>query len=392
MKKSSLLLIFLLCMAAFSTVQAQAPRKGTLQIEIKGVSDTDTLTVSVSDLGTTENIRPNTMTLRNGKISFESSTEAKVVSLHILKCGVLTDRIRVMKLQAMTIESLIIPGVNEKIKAELTDSCLEYRSEGSEYHKTKAEERMKNMDLILQIDSFNALVQQAYLTMPSGEEYWRRFAEGAEAELRITKRRMEYIKKNPNTLLAAEYLCRIGYNEIIALEPTVAKEFRNGLFKKLIDENLLRAKQWQAVTKAKGSVKEGDNAPDFELLCSDGSMKRLADFRGKWLVLDFWGTWCGWCVAGFPRMKDAYNKYKDKVEFVGIDHNDKEDKWREAIENHKLPWTQLRDDDDKVESTSVRYAVQAYPTKVIIDPDGVIRAIFEGESDDFYNKLKELLN
>lgn len=390
MKKSSLLLVFLLCMAVFSTVQATAPRKGTLQIEIKGLSDEDKLIVSIGNLGA-EDCQRDTMTLKNGKISFESS-EVEVVSLFILKRGVLTDRGHVMKLQSMTIESLVIPGVDEKIKATLTDRCLEYRSEGSEYHKTRAEERMKNMYLTLRIDSLNTLIEQAYLTNPSEEEYGRWFEERGEASRQMRTRRVEYIKNNPNTLLASEYLCRIGYDEMITLEPTVAEEFRNGFFKKLIDENLLKAKQLQALEKASESIKEGNNAPDFELLCSDGSMKRLSDFRGKWLVLDFWGTWCGWCVAGFPKMKDTYEKYTDKVEFVGIDHGDKEGKWREAIVKHELPWVQLRDDEDKIESTSVRYAVQSYPTKVIIDPNGIIRAIFKGESDDFYNKLGELLN
>ena len=65
---------------------------------------------------------------------------------------------------------------------------------------------------------------------------------------------------------------------------------------------------------------DGELAPDFELPNLQGSTTKLSSLRGKYVVLDFWGSWCVWCIRGIPKMKEAYTKYKDKMEILGDDH------------------------------------------------------------------------
>ena len=60
-----------------------------------------------------------------------------------------------------------------------------------------------------------------------------------------------------------------------------------------------------------------DLAPDFELPDLQGNPLKLSSLRGKYVVLDFWGSWCIWCIRGIPGMKEAYSKYKDKMEILG---------------------------------------------------------------------------
>lgn len=73
-------------------------------------------------------------------------------------------------------------------------------------------------------------------------------------------------------------------------------------------------------------------APDFTLKDIQGNDFSLSSAKGKYVILDFWGSWCGWCIKGLPDMKKAYRKYKHKVVFVGIDCNDTEEngnrRWR----------------------------------------------------------------
>ena len=85
----------------------------------------------------------------------------------------------------------------------------------------------------------------------------------------------------------------------------------------------------QAVEVVSQSIAEGQMAPDFTLKDLQGNDLALSSLRGKYVVLDFWGSWCGWCIKGIPDMKKYYDKYKDRMEILGIDCRDTEAKWKQ---------------------------------------------------------------
>ena len=107
----------------------------------------------------------------------------------------------------------------------------------------------------------------------------------------------------------------------------------------------------QAVEVVSQSIAEGQMAPDFTLKDLQGNDLALSSLRGKYVVLDFWGSWCGWCIKGIPDMKKYYDKYKDRMEI---------------------------------------YGVPGYPTKIVVDPQGKIAKIVVGEDPAFYTYLDEL--
>lgn len=152
-------------------------------------------------------------------------------------------------------------------------------------------------------------------------------------------------------------------------------------------------KRIQAIKERKAAaekIQPGLPAPDFTLDDLDGKALSLSSLRGKYVVIDFWGSWCGWCIKGFPEMKKAYAKHKDKVEFLGVDCNDTEQKWRDAVAKHELPWLHVRNDKREPDVTKL-YAIEGYPSKCIIDPDGKIVKMVVGEDPEFYTFLDELL-
>ena len=133
-------------------------------------------------------------------------------------------------------------------------------------------------------------------------------------------------------------------------------------------------------------TKSGSFAPNFSQITNKGQKFNLKQLQGKYIVLDFWGTWCGPCMHGVPKMKEYYEKYKNKTEFVGIGCNDKESDWRKTIETNAMNWTHILDDNSKMSIANL-YGVSSYPTKIIIDQNGKIISKFKGESADFYNEL-----
>ena len=129
-------------------------------------------------------------------------------------------------------------------------------------------------------------------------------------------------------------------------------------------------------------------APDFTLNDINGQPLKLSSLRGKYVILDFWGSWCVWCIKGFPKMKEYYQKYAGKFEILGIDCNDSEEKWKAAVAKYELPWLHVYNTDNS--GVLEQYAIQGFPTKIIVGPDGNIVKTIIGEDPAFYTFLDQL--
>lgn len=138
---------------------------------------------------------------------------------------------------------------------------------------------------------------------------------------------------------------------------------------------------------------QGKMAPDFTLPSPDGTSLTLSSLRGKVVVLDFWGKWCGICMAGMPRMKAYYEKYAGKLEFLGVDYGDKEDVWKQTVEENGLNWKHvlITPKNEEQEAVVKAYGVTGYPTKFILSPEGKIIKGFIGETPEFYRMLDDLM-
>ena len=137
------------------------------------------------------------------------------------------------------------------------------------------------------------------------------------------------------------------------------------------------------------TLAEGSEAPDFTLADINGGQQSLKALRGKVVVIDFWGSWCGWCIKGFPKMKEYYEKYKGKMEILGVDCNDTQQAWRKAVADNALPWLHVYC--PKESPLLGQYQIQGFPTKVIVSAEGKIVRTIIGEDPQFYTFLDELL-
>jgi peroxiredoxin len=107
----------------------------------------------------------------------------------------------------------------------------------------------------------------------------------------------------------------------------------------------------------------------------DGNPVSFSAFKGKYVLVDFWASWCGPCRAENPNVLKEYNKYKDQnFTVVGISLDDKPEKWKKAIKDDGMPWTQLSDVKGWQNEVSTYYGIQAIPMTFLIDPQGNIIA------------------
>ena len=197
---------------------------------------------------------------------------------------------------------------------------------------------------------------------------------------------LAYIKSHPssNVSLALAYELSEREEAINCLTADV----KNGPLSDIAAAIQADVDKENARKEAAKLVADGCQAPEFTLKDNNGKDLALSSLRGKHVVLDFWGSWCGWCIKGFPEMKKYYEKYKDRLEILGIDCNDKEKKWLDAIKKNELPWKHVFNPKDS--DLTTKYAIQGFPTKIILDPNGKILKTVVGESPEFYTFLDEL--
>ena len=371
--------LFLL-LGGFILLCSQTPDKTLLKGHIDGLDAKDSVLV-FSKAG------KDTVAAPNGDFVYEfKGSEPSIVRVYNYPKTLPNGKKEALRMHPVTL--LMFPGQS----VDMSGNFDTYRLHGSDFY----EEYNKLMDSMSDVDSVRLAINDEYMKLlwakAPKDQIRAKFNELKNADLKVHERIEKYVNAHLDSELSLymlyTYRPRFGEKSL----PQLAESVKNGHLKALYTELTEHYERMAARRAASERIKDGKMAPDFTLKDLSGKDFTLSSLRGKYVVLDFWGSWCGWCVKGFPDMKKMYEKYKNRLEIVGVDCRDTEDRWKAAVEKHGLKWTNVINSTDKDKDLTTIFNVPGFPTKVIISPEGKIVKIIVGEKPEFYQTIDKLLN
>lgn len=206
----------------------------------------------------------------------------------------------------------------------------------------------------------------------------------------------DYVTANPDDYFSAVALTKIlsAGTQVSAVDQQKAEDLV--FVKELVKVLTPKVKQYQVFAGLKYYTDELEKRPvdiaykNFSQFTPEGKSISLNDFKGKYLFVDFWASWCGPCRGENPNVLRAYNNYKqDGLEILGVSFDDKKEAWLKAIEEDKMPWTQISVLKGFQNEAAELYDIQGIPASILINPEGKIIA-YDLRAEDLERKLLEI--
>ncbi|MBO9202971.1 MULTISPECIES: TlpA disulfide reductase family protein [Niastella] len=216
-----------------------------------------------------------------------------------------------------------------------------------------------------------ALYQKAYDLKQSGDSVAAKALQ-AKADSQYNwefKARIAYPSEHPNSYVGAKEL--LAYTSTITL-PAAIKVF-DKLDPSIKNSNI--GKEIAARIDLLSKVEEGKPAQEFTQTTPDGKSVTLSSYKGRYVLIEFWASWCGPCRAENPNLLKQYKLYNSKgFDILSVSLDKDKEPWLKAVEHDALPWTQVSDLKGWNNEVAVLYGIRAVPASFLVDPSGKIVA------------------
>ncbi|MCF3111756.1 TlpA family protein disulfide reductase [Niabella sp. CC-SYL272] len=207
---------------------------------------------------------------------------------------------------------------------------------------------------------------------------------------KIHKRNLDLLQKGRMTSVRLKILDAaanmIKWNHIDAFRTPVAKLYNS------LDAHLKNSAYGEHIANVlypPRVVKVGEPMYDTVLTDLDGKLHRLTEFKGQYILLDFWSFGCGPCHASVPEMKEIFEQLKDRLVIVSLSSDNKK-MWKQASEYFKMTWNNFSDGREN-RGIYAKYGVEGIPNYVLVAPNGIIKDSWTGyDKGSLKNKIKAL--
>lgn len=201
----------------------------------------------------------------------------------------------------------------------------------------------------------------------------------------ISDKMKSFVKEHPKSMVSILVLQTLGNN----MEASELEQLYSGLDTSVQHSQMGETIGSRLALEKKTSV--GQMAPDFTMNDTDGKPVSLSSFKGKYVLVDFWASWCGPCRAENPNVVKVYNTFKNKdFTILGVSLDKTKEDWEKAIKDDHLNWNQVSDLQYWDNAAAKLYGIQAIPANFLIDPSGKIIAK-DLRGDALEQKLAEVI-
>lgn len=382
----------LISSAAALVIFSACCQKHTISANFAGL-DNDTVIVQTMPLNVQGEVVMDTIVAQNGKFTYDM-TDTIDMYIYLVFPKKAIDIMGGKRQTLQMVPFMVVkPGEKFTVKGNMEEvGYVQYSVKEAGFNQQYADFRESYKELALKADGLDVVLDMESQKEDGPEKdamMQKTLDERQDYLIQVMQMRKDHIASNPSSDLAAYFTTQLSIDEVSEYYAKLTDEAKNGLFSVRLANIQSRLEAYQEVLKAKENIVEGGVAPDFTLKDMDGNDVSLSQFKNTYVVLDFWGSWCGWCIKGAPEMKKYSEKYAGKVQFIGIACHDTDAKWRAAVAENGMNWLQLFNGEDSSDITR-RYAIEGYPTKLILGKDLKILKIVVGESPEFYEALDKL--
>lgn len=294
----------------------------------------------------------------------------------------------------------MIPG--PALQFFLTNESIQAEGDADEIYMAKITGGTANAEWASVKPKLNELTRQNWTTLKSAYDNFKpgddsvafknAYKLRAENSAKEEQLKLDFMKKNPGSLVSMYFLSgmqnSLSFEELKTTYAKLGSAHKNSSFAKAIAGKIANMEA-TAIGKQAVPIQKKD---------INGQPVNLETLKGKYVLIDFWGSWCGPCRASHPHLKALYAKYKaDGFEILGIAQEQGQTlessrkAWIKAIEEDKIDWIQVLNNEGLEQFDAVKsYGVTAFPTKILLDKEGKIIARNVGDGSEIDVKLKEI--
>jgi len=348
--------LFLVMLSACSPqTETQGPltdKEFLLKGTVKNLADG--ATIHLMTIGETRYETLDSAKVKNGAFSFRGVPDES--KLYVLNFG---DKTRV---------PIFLNTGEITVDADLSDPRNEPTVTGSPYTS--------------QLQAFNNLTRRLENVLYEMEAEYAQLAQaGKQKEMQEHGNLIEKTAQSQLTYYK-NFIDSIGISPVVGhilavFNPETDFEYMDSMLTKLKNDSPQsdHVKRIDALLSKYRTLRIGQLAPEISLTFSQGTNTTLSQLKGKWVLIDFWASWCKPCRAESPRMVKLYDRYKNKsFEILGVALDNQEDAWKNAIANDRYTWPQISDLKGWQSDAAKLYQVSSIPFTVLVNPEGKIHA------------------